>query len=69
MHQDPELVYFDMAGAEFTHRQGLITFEVLAETFGLEDQGLAHLAALVRAIDLKEELGVNEEAENPQRSH
>ncbi len=62
MRQDPELVYFDMAGAEFTHREGLITFEVLAVTFGLEDQGLAHLASLVRAVDLKEDLGVNEEA-------
>ena len=62
MRQDPELVYFDMAGAEFTHREGLITFEVLAVTFGLEDRGLAHLAGLVRAVDLKEDLGVNEEA-------
>jgi hypothetical protein len=40
----------------------LITFEVLAGTFGLEDRGLAHLAGLVRAVDLKEDLGVNEEA-------
>ncbi len=62
MHQDPKLVYFDMSGAEFTHREGLITFEVLAKSFGLEDQGLAQLAVLVRAIDLKEDLGVNEEA-------
>jgi hypothetical protein len=62
MRQDPELVYFDMAGAAFTHREGLITFEVLAVTFGLEDPGLAQLVALVRAIDLKEDLGGNEEA-------
>jgi hypothetical protein len=62
IHQDPGLVYFDVAGAEFSHREGLITFEVLAMTFGLEDRGLAHLASLVRAIDLKEDLGVTEEA-------
>lgn len=62
MRQDPELVYFDMAGAQFTHREGLITFEVLVAAFGLEDHGLAHLAILIRAIDLKEDLGVNEEA-------
>jgi hypothetical protein len=62
IRQAPELIYFDMAGAEFTHREGLITFEVLAVTFGLEDRGLAHLTTLVRAIDLKEDLGVNEEA-------
>ena len=61
IHNDSELVYFDMAGAEFTHREGLITFEVLALTFGLEDRGLAHLASLVRAVDLKEDWG-NEEA-------
>lgn len=62
MRQDPELVFFDMAGAEFTHREGLITFEVLARSFGLEDPGLAHLAPLVRAIDLKEDLEMNGEA-------
>jgi hypothetical protein len=55
-------IYFDLAGAEFTHREGLITFEVLASAFGLEDPGLKHLAALVRAIDLKEDLDSLEEA-------
>jgi hypothetical protein len=58
----PDQVYFDLAGAEFTHREGLITFEVLASAFGLEDPGLKHLAALVRAIDLKEDLDSLEEA-------
>jgi hypothetical protein len=55
-------IYFDLAGAEFTHRDRLITLEVLAAAFGLEDRGLAHLAALVRAIDLKENLDSLEEA-------
>jgi hypothetical protein len=58
----PDLVYFDMAGAEFTHREGLITFEVLVSAFGVEDQGVGRLAALVRAIDLKESLDSLEEA-------
>jgi hypothetical protein len=59
---DSGRVYFDLAGAEFTHQDRLITFEVLASSFGLMDQGLAHLAALVRAIDLKEDLDSLEEA-------
>jgi len=62
MKKDPGLVYFDMAGAEFTHRDQLITFEVLAAAFGLQDRGMARLAALVRAIDLKEDLDGLEEA-------
>ncbi len=62
MQRDPGLVYFDMAGAEFTHRDGLITFEVLLAAIGLQDQGTTRLAALVRAIDLKEDLEGLEEA-------
>jgi hypothetical protein len=62
MKKAPGLVYFDMAGAEFTHRDRLITFEVLAAAFGLQDPGMARLAALVRAIDLKEDLEGLEEA-------
>ncbi|MFZ5447007.1 MAG: chromate resistance protein ChrB domain-containing protein [Thermodesulfobacteriota bacterium] len=62
MQRDPGLVYFDMAGAEFTHRDGLITFEVLLSAIGLQDQGTTRLAALVRAIDLKEDLEGLEEA-------
>ncbi|RJR45288.1 MAG: hypothetical protein C4567_03485 [Deltaproteobacteria bacterium] len=62
MKKDPGLVYFDMADAEFTHRDRLITFEVLAAAFGLQDRGTTRLAALVRAIDLKEDLEGLEEA-------
>lgn len=62
MKKDPGLVYFDMADAEFTHRDRLITFEVLVAAFGLQDRGTTRLAALVRAIDLKEDLEGLEEA-------
>jgi hypothetical protein len=62
MKKNPGLVYFDLAGAEFTHRDQLITFEVLAAAFGLQDGGATRLAALVRAIDLKEDLEGLEEA-------
>jgi len=62
MKKNPERIYFDLAGGEFTHRERLITFEVLAASFGLEDRSISHLAALVRAIDLKEDLERAEEA-------
>jgi hypothetical protein len=60
--KDPERIYFDMAGAEFTHRDRLITFEVLASSFGLADRGMERLATLIRSIDLKEGLEGLEEA-------
>jgi hypothetical protein len=62
MEKKPARVYFDLAGGEFTHRDRMITFEVLAASFGLEDRGIAHLAALVRTLDLKEDLDRAEEA-------
>jgi hypothetical protein len=55
-------VYFDMAGGEFTHREQMITFEVLIASFGLKDRGLSRLAGLIRHIDLKENLEEAEEA-------
>jgi hypothetical protein len=48
---------FDAAGAEFTHRDGKCTFEVLIEEFGLgEDPALARLAKIVHAADIAEEV-------------
>jgi len=45
---------FDAPGAEFTHRDGLCTFEVLVEEFGLRsDPALARLAAIVHAADVE----------------
>jgi hypothetical protein len=43
---------FDMAAAEFAHRDGLCTFEVLLEQFGLRDAGLAPIAEMVHDLDL-----------------
>jgi hypothetical protein len=46
-------VGFDFDGAEFTHVEAKVTFEVLLATFGLEqDAGLARLAALVHHLDV-----------------
>ena len=48
---------FDAPGAEFTHRDGRCTFEVLIEEFGLgSDPALARLAAIVHAADVEADL-------------
>lgn len=47
-------VVFDMAEADFTHTGGLITFEVIAETFGLTDAIPLPMRRVLRAIDLEE---------------
>jgi hypothetical protein len=44
---------FDFDGAEFTHVDSKVTFEVLVASFGLEqDPGLARLGALVHHLDV-----------------
>jgi len=46
-------VGFDFDGAEFTHVDSKVTFEVLVASFNLEqDVGLARLAALVHHLDV-----------------
>lgn len=48
---------FDAPGAEFTHRGGKCTFEVLIDEFGLGgDPALARLARIVHAADISEDL-------------
>jgi hypothetical protein len=47
-------VPFDMFGVEFTHRGDLCTFEMLCETFRLNDPALARIAAIVHDLDLKD---------------
>jgi nucleotide-binding universal stress UspA family protein len=44
---------FDFDGAEFTHVDSKVTFEVLIASFGLEhDAGLARIGALVHYLDI-----------------
>jgi len=46
-------VGFDFDGAEFSHADSKVTFEVLVESFGLHsDAGLARLGALVHHLDV-----------------
>lgn len=52
---------FDAPGAEFTHRDGLCSFEVLIEEFDLSgDRALARLARVVHAADVAEDLGTDD---------
>jgi hypothetical protein len=48
---------FDAPGAEFTHREGKCSFEVLIEDFDLAgDPALARLAKIVHAADIEGEI-------------
>jgi hypothetical protein len=52
---------FDAPGAEFNHRDGMCSFEVMIEEFGLgSDPALTRLAAIVHAADIVEELHTDE---------
>ncbi len=55
--RDKDARSFDAPGADFTHRDGRCTFEVLVEDHGLTaDPGLARLAQVVHAADIDGEL-------------
>ncbi|MBU6492076.1 chromate resistance protein ChrB domain-containing protein [Pandoraea sp.] len=49
----PDALGFDFDGAAFTHVGALVTFQVLAASFGLDhDAGLRQLGEMVRALDV-----------------
>jgi hypothetical protein len=51
---------FDAPGAEFTHRDGLCSFEVLIDEFSLgADPALARLERIVHAADVAEDRGTD----------
>ena len=51
---------FDAPGADFTHRDGRCSFEVLIEEFGLTgDAALVRLARIVHAADVAEDLATD----------
>lgn len=47
-------VAFDMYEGDFTHAEGLCTFEVLAQRFGVAHPAVRRLGEIVHDIDLKE---------------
>lgn len=55
--RDPDRVEgtpFDMRGSALSHRDGLVTFEVLLMSRGLGEPALGAMAAIVHAIDIGE---------------
>jgi len=46
---------FDMRGSALSHHDGKVTFEMLLESHGLNDVGLARMAAIVHAADTWED--------------
>ena len=47
---------YDAPGAEYTHRDGLCSFEVLVEEYGIDDPAVARLALIVHGADVAEDL-------------
>ena len=47
---------FDAPGAEFTHRDGKCTFEVLVEEFRVDDPAVRRIAAIVHGADIEREI-------------
>jgi hypothetical protein len=46
---------FDAPGARYTHRDGLCSFEVLVEEYGIEDPAVQRLARIVHGADVPED--------------
>jgi hypothetical protein len=46
---------FDIRGAALTHRAGRCTFEVLLETYAIEDPALHRMARVIHAADLPQD--------------
>jgi hypothetical protein len=46
---------YDAPGAEFTHRDGLCSFEVLLQEYGLDNPALARLARIVHGADVADD--------------
>ena len=53
---------YDAPGAEYTHRDGRCSFDVLVEEFKLtDDPGLVRLAQIVHAADVSEDIDTSPE--------
>jgi hypothetical protein len=47
---------FDAPGARYTHRDGLCSFEVLVEEYGIDDPAVRLLARIVHGADVAEDV-------------
>ncbi len=46
---------YDAPGARYTHRDGLCSFEVLVDEYGIDDPAIALLARIVHGADVAED--------------
>jgi hypothetical protein len=53
---------YDAEGARYTHRDGLCSFEVLIEEYGLEDRAVKLLARIVHGADVSEDRDITPES-------
>lgn len=53
---------FDCPGADYTHREGKCSFEVLLEEYRLKDPALQVLARIVHGADIPADIGMAPEA-------
>lgn len=53
---------FDCPGADYTHREGKCSFEVLIEEYRLQDPALQILARIVHGADIAADVGIVPEA-------
>jgi hypothetical protein len=53
---------YDCSGADYTHRDGQCSFEVLMEAHKLTDPALRHLARIVHGADIPADLAIAPEA-------
>lgn len=60
---EPTEIRFDMFDGEYSHRGEQCTFEVMIQSFGLQDRALALVGQVVHDIDLKDEKYSRREAE------
>jgi hypothetical protein len=47
---------FDAPGARYTHRDGLCSFEVLVDEYGIDDPAVGLLARIVHGADVAEDI-------------
>ena len=53
---------FDCEGADYGHRDGKCTFEVLIEEHEIEDAALAYLAKIVHGADVRDDRDITHES-------
>ena len=59
---DENAISFDAPGAQFTHRNGKCSFEVLIEEYTIIDPALEKLALIVHGADVEKDLTITPES-------